>query len=959
MRVAGMPSIRRWRAFALAAAPFLPALLPALLTAAPARDYAGGFARLRELGLPDATGATYVRLSGEYVRLFTEGQFKGNAWLLGEQSGKGTLIVDQKKVAVYEREAPDSRESRAWKPADLDADAKTLAKMLDQGEIRHADYFGGDSLDLPTVALFFSAHLHAVGKREEANALATKLFADPTVASITLANALNALATVQYDAALDTLAKTNDWAFLRDTVARLRAKFGVRWSLDAGAALLLERLEARIQGVPEPKGDGLTDAQRALARELADRPWIEPESAPVFWLLPEPPEQPPPESTSLKHRILVGGVETLPLLIALLDDETLTPGTSDGGDRWNARDEDEDLEPAERTYRHMKRPTTRGELAHMLLARVLPAEDESSDAASDDAEEVEAVSFRDQATALYAQLRGKDTTEIVRFYLGHKRKAAREQILEALIEHADLARYAADVETALLELETEHGGPHVQYLAERGAAARPFAERLLAKLRVRLAELETPPPKPTTTSTETESLFGAGSQDRDTESQRRLLKDHVTACEELLSDKTLDDHLKEILGGQAAHAPSHRFFFDRLAKVSPQETTPTLLKAAIAASTAEKAAEVLGIPIRMARWRLYGGARRYGRHGDAAKQAMAAYDPEPDRALWEVLLADNRTPANGGLWARSVAHGAAKTLHSLCGDIESGPGVANLERLPAARVERLWIAQARKLAAGTAFKDLPPMVIEPAPGVAETLASRLAAVDAGETAAFLERLTDTEYLALVRRTDDDPATRARFAPLARRVRAVHDAPTDFPVKAGDELSVEAVQTVVEWAKTAARAKQSWTVRLSRECAPADGFAVMVAPPSPGDGMGYGSPRLENRKSNAQVHATVRADHDYTSEVWDVPNEEPPPDSPAPAKGEADDALPEIVESPRRGGGRRPGDLWKALAPVFADKDFNPFSVVEISIAIYQPTPPDGAKDEKGEDDDAEGILDFN
>ena len=63
-------------------------------------DYSGGFAKYYQMGLPDVRGAKYVRLNvynGDLAResmQMYELDLGGNAWLLGEENGRGRFVMN-------------------------------------------------------------------------------------------------------------------------------------------------------------------------------------------------------------------------------------------------------------------------------------------------------------------------------------------------------------------------------------------------------------------------------------------------------------------------------------------------------------------------------------------------------------------------------------------------------------------------------------------------------------------------------------------------------------------------------------------------------------------------------------------------------------------------------------------------------------------------------------------------
>jgi hypothetical protein len=827
---------------------------------------------------------------------------------------------------------------------------QTLAQKLDRGEFRDVDHYSRRVVSPPTSVLFFCAHLHAVGKRAEANALVAKLFSDPATATATLADALNVLADMRYMSALAALAKTNDWASLRDTVSKLRTEFGLRWRKDAGTAILLERLDARAKGIPELAGEGITDAQRALARELAESGWDEVITMPsVFWLLPRTQEKRSLAPPTLADRVLGCGVETLPLLVALADDETLTPSTQHNEYYgWSMPSEGD---RGKLIYNTMPRPQTRGELATGLLQRVVPDSGRSERRRRGGSEPTDEQPLKLRATALYEQLRGKDTAGIVQFYLTHESEAARHMMLSALVGRSDAAAYAQGIETALLAMDASD--LHTSYLVKCGETARPFAQQLLAATRKRLAELRTPAPAPADDGDG--ALFRESSDDN----AKQRIRELTGACkeiEEFLSDKPLEERLKEIsVGASADDLPSA--FYQRVAKMAPQTIVPTILKAAIAAPTAEKTANLLSIGTRIA---YYGGWQLDGEedqgdpfaippHSTRSAVGKPEYDPTPDRALWDALLADARTHTRAdaygsGLGNASVAATAASLLETLClrGRDDRPEPPDDGDRLPIERLNRIAVAQARAILEGRPAEAMP----EPEASVGTAVAARLAAVETAGVAKFLDSLTDSEYLALVRHAKNDATVRSRFAPLATAIRSFEGAPEGFPLVAGKPLTVDAIQAVVDWAKATASAGKSLLVTFSRGASAADGFVGMAVPISKNDLRGSLGSSTDEGQPSATIQAFVMGSDVNGYATWQVAVKTKPPTAADP------EALAVIADM------RSATDFWKAVETILTDKDFDPFSNVAFRFMILQPRDPKEKRDDEEDDVDDDNLIDF-
>ena len=91
------------------------------------KDYSKGFKKFYDLGLPDVSKATYVKLDmrngggiPDLSELLGDGKVRlsGNAWLLEEKAGKGRFVVANCKIMeVYDQKMLDQEQKEKMKVA--------------------------------------------------------------------------------------------------------------------------------------------------------------------------------------------------------------------------------------------------------------------------------------------------------------------------------------------------------------------------------------------------------------------------------------------------------------------------------------------------------------------------------------------------------------------------------------------------------------------------------------------------------------------------------------------------------------------------------------------------------------------------------------------------------------------------------------------------------------------------
>jgi hypothetical protein len=349
--------------------------------AAEAPDYSQGFAKLIVLGLPNVSGATYVRLvSGvpdamESMRgIAGPGRkrlrLNGNAWLVQEkQDGPSRLVAgqgqaslvevwDQKAYTAHRRAgqgstpAPENDDNDganggpsvgSWTHADLDKDIAAILAFLAPQQTpaagtptttkeaaRGEDDGGGDSGRYsisgdPAGSLFlFAAHCHSAGRTREANQIVQALFRQVPDRRQVLTWALDLLARSQYGEHFEAFARTGDWVAWADALDALEARFRGAWAGAEGVKRIAGEVRARAAARPPAiTADGITAEDSALAAALADLRGPEAMQAFVWgqqglWLLPA--EEGAPGGSDSLSRLKARGADALPLLAALAGD---------------------------------------------------------------------------------------------------------------------------------------------------------------------------------------------------------------------------------------------------------------------------------------------------------------------------------------------------------------------------------------------------------------------------------------------------------------------------------------------------------------------------------------------------------------------------------------------------------------------------------------------------------------
>ena len=509
-----------------------------------AADYGPAFEQLVALGLPDARGASYVKLTlhgdaGREAEMMTYNRYsgrdddlglKGNAWRLpGAEGGTATLIHQgHKKVTVVKKakrsglmrmlvgprkvEAAEGVQGD-WTPEDVAADAKKIIKALQvpSGESERFDAdrwsYSGSGAAWCAGVLTTACHMYRAGHRDEANQITELLMSRVPEPILVVDQVVNDLAQREYGQLVTAFFDSGDWHSYYDETQKLVTRFSRGWRSREGAELLLTRIQKRLQGAKPslaPLG-GVVIKPEAVA--ILDG-WLT-QKKPIFlkprlcWLLGSNPlsdgedegyyGRPPSGENADAGRIeeIRGmGMDGFIALTAAATDDTLLPtrmtqGYSDHfggsyGRRSYGGGGDDAVGIAQ--YASMTRPASRGEIARAILLQTLPDPEGELGAASPE-------DLQKTAYQWWLKNRSASISELARHFMEFGNGQQSSMAVMALI-HSEDDGDAKVVEKYILEAEdlTEQFHIVTQYLRVRRGKARPFFEAYSKALRELVGE---------------------------------------------------------------------------------------------------------------------------------------------------------------------------------------------------------------------------------------------------------------------------------------------------------------------------------------------------------------------------------------------------------------------------------------------------------------------------------------
>ncbi len=1006
--------------FSALAEPAAPA--PAL----PPMDYGKGFQRLAALGLPDTTTGTYARLQLNGVRdssvyaLEYEVKMQGNGWILQAPSnGPGTVVAGQArvltmwdpkalaklqlaearsnaavKVATRSPEAEmarrfgfgqpsDGRISGTWRPADLtndlarviayiestntasETDSESSRIIYRRGVTESFSSSGRHRLDeqLQGPLFLLATHAWRHGRTNEANRIAAGLFAAAGDPRKVILAAVNHLADEQYGQAFDRFNGSRDWAAFQADLGALLQRFPQGWKKRVGVAMLASNVAARATGsAAEVAGEGLTDADKALARDLAAA-----KNAPEWdafgslWLLDPPTTN---AAADVFERLAARKADAIPLLAALVDDGWLLPFGRDFLQRWGGYsgywggEEDAD-QKTRQIYDQLNRPVSRGDIALKLLRQIVIAGDNSYEIARKSPDEIRAL-----ALEFYKAHRTDSPIQLARLYFAEGSSEQRQAAAEGLMQSTDTNDLAL-VEARLAEAGkvSENSALLHQYVTARGPAARPLIQALAAELGV---ETNAPAVKPGA-----KPAANADDSAREDHGRGQYERREIKELLALVSDQSLESLLAEVGSGKAQSEAARGLIAQRLGQGDREATLGELLGAANKATNAATRVMLVGYT----RWMRHTGGNIY--MGSMMQRQAAAKPWQPvlarHQSQWAGLLADDRR-VEDGTTSSTVAEAAAEAIEELYAAPPAHPGAAEatteeaaeqaeagndeedeaqvafhsggssymmayyqreqssalLTGMLGARGRAFVLARAKARLAGTAETALaayPRADMVKPPRRKELTAQLMAATEmnvAGAVAKALDTLTLDERLWLASSLDHNTNLNARLVPVSLQIADVAGPDGEPGVAAlaatwkGKTLERKTVQALVDYVQTCLKAGKPRFVWVQRQPS-FDGVRIQIQSVADADKSNPGEMLLRHFASSAKGLApAVVGIMEGATAIWPVGPEAAVATTPAAGKGVSEvdallaEALADVKADAARSAVHQQDRFWKMV-----------------------------------------------
>jgi len=645
-------------------------------------------------------------------------------------------------------------------------------------------------------------HCHRQGFTNEANEIVALLFEKAKDPHKVIKAGLGRLAGVQFDEVTRRFFAGGTWQSYHDELNGLSAKYGKNWPQTPAVDRLTGEIKEHMarEAVPVPEGEGLSDEDLRMAAELSaasnPKQWQAYHVQSRIWVLPPGEEGMlvPPADTNILGRIRDRRLDAVPLLLALLKDDSLTrinlqtlTGRSYGSfgsiSFSGGYLSDEILE---RTYNQMARPATRGDIAAFFL-NPLPLRDEDRGYREPT---VDKELLYEECQEWYEENKDKSPLDLARLYMEEGNRNQRQAGLQTMMQVGDASDLEI-IEKAFLESENPMQEWNVvnQYVLKRGPKAREFVDKYIARLKA------------------WEESGGDGEnglfrQAIDDDWVERIEK----SLEQAVSSKSLEDLLADLASGKTTWVECNAVMMQKMQDREPEEVLGLILGTALEVDEPKTRTEILGTAPQVQY------AARGRRRGGAAFQP-AKLDIATHADKWKKLLEDDRSAGGAFGYQFEQMGTVADTVAAQVEALYQSGGLAHRRADPShvlgQRVQDLVRKRALARLEGKTGDDLPsyPSADEVSEARREEMLAGIkaaASVDALRT--LIAGFSLDELLALVELGQDDEELNVKLAGPAHTITKVTvELPSEEDtglVKAlqDKQLAKEHVESLVEMAK---------------------------------------------------------------------------------------------------------------------------------------------------------------
>lgn len=770
------------------------------------QDFSAAFENFRKLGLPDtkdaeygtvspAANANYFGAQDPYSQFpgFYDFKTKGNAWRIArsEENESFRVILFQTREQELSLN-PENEETppATFKPVKLEQDWKLLrARFEDENFLSNLESNPSNAADL----ILFAAHLDRRGMGAEATELVQKVLSHSDNPEATITATIGKLATSQYRTALREAYEDSNWKTFSEQVVAIASRFGRGWPAEAGARRLAEiaAKQASETSLTLANGEPPSPEQQQLLAQLAklENPQIL-QSFTYYgpWILPGNPiveqmqESPDPGMEALRG-LIGSGKESIPLLLAMLEDETFLPFATPQADHI-ATALDQQVSEAYQSLGQsdFQRPATYSDVATFLLATLVPGL-ETYDLAREE--------FTPIVADWWEEAKDQSPLEMARTYFREGGDGQAQVGIQYLSEHGTEEDFAK-VEDQLIDQAFSSPWADFSliqgYLSARGESAAPFFQRIKKESEKLLAEMKE-------------------RKDEELESYQDNFDRNLKNLEAYVSNEGAEEILAKIADGDTEFYEVQEVLFEKLAELPFEEQIRLMLTTIAQIEEVETKSSLLGYLSYLER------------------SEDTELDPKAHESLWKPFLDDTTDIGNGNTIQLNAAW-IAENLYAP----EAAEELSVFWRSAGEFGSELLLDRIRNRLAGVSGDELPryPSIDDVSEDRRKGLESELLALEEEALRSRLNELTLAEQIWAVgtaRTPQTEEKSESTEQPLQEAIEKLQFTLTLGEIPEGwnelrdledQVMSKEAFDTLLEAALSHASTEKSFLLELSRE-----------------------------------------------------------------------------------------------------------------------------------------------
>lgn len=794
----------------------------------PVEDFSRGFAQLHKIGVPVIDKKARI---GRISIDFNDMSVLNRSFLCFSLSGKSAKVqkyIIDTDIYTFSEEQEESAKERlkqicsklGGKPDEFnqallewydkynrilcldcymyqdEKPEQILAGLISTLENSERTFDSGRSI-LSGHIMIYATYLYDCGDKENANKIASMLFRKYGKRQV-LGSCLDVIATSALRKVYIDFVRSGDLACFGADIDKLLQKYKNHWIIRPGVVILRDKIKAQLTEKPQPlKGDNLGPEDLKIAEDMLNSKQLLFNIDFCSWIMSDDEKTLDSErvstatviekgdvSTALAYagelaqkrspfkRVIEGKADSLPLLVVLCGDETLTCIPRATNDRWDIFEEKNDVSGTpEQIYEVLQfKPKSRGEIARLFLTSLTEETSMSPLSLSEEINQARSIGM-----TFYEKLKNKNELEICRTLVWDI-KANISLVKEAiryLIHHGSESDFQK-LEERMLSGDSLSKDIVTLYISKRGTRATAFKDKVIEFMKKQYV-LE-------------ESEMKSYSSPEQIKRFKKEFEQKIKSLNELISDITPEQIIAEVITGKRKNDYLTRSLFKAKAgSYSKDKRLGIILDAIIASDRPDAIVKFFRPP-----WNL----------------TPFISDNQQNREKWLKLLDDKRRIDSSTLVKNIVA------LIICQEDCYSENKIVGAG-VPVRRLYETADKRARKIIDGKQIKVSRPDSEAVSGKRIKEIVAQLLSVTPDKAGNAVRNLSDEEFLAVMNLAD--PELNAHLVKQANHVAGVNIELKDVPpLNISDDMSSEVVQQLFKYMRELTEAGKTGAIEVCRD-----------------------------------------------------------------------------------------------------------------------------------------------